>query len=907
MVEVDIKTIDRRVKWWLLVSSLATLALMIIAALQENVYPQWRQTRTEYAEILQQKATDDRGRMIADQFEIGLDQNVLPELRKVDRCITCHAGIDDPRMADQDENKPFRTHPGDFLVNHPPQKYGCTICHQGQGRATMLPDAHGEVPFWPTPLLKGSMAYTSCGRCHYENDLYGGEADLYGSSFRTEQVTRGELASHVAGAEAIARGKQLVITHGCLGCHKYRDRGGVLGPDITHLGEKTVHDFDFTHVSGVRSVLNWLTSHFKSPAAVVPDTLMPDLGLTDDEAQDLAIYMLSLKQKLGASAYTPIPRPVDPTPADGDTLYSMYCSSCHGSDGVGAVARMAGDSQSPDLEAIDRPRELLTPSLRNGDTLAVASDDYLRYIIKHGRSGTGMPDWGGDGGLSSEEIDRLVAAIRDWQAPGPPTESIAARRGNPAKGRAMYRVRCTGCHGGQGEGGIGVSLRAPSFLAIASDEFLRDAILDGRPNTAMPSWKELTADQTSDLIAYIRSWQPPSPSVPTVVARLAEAPIPSPQSFDAGEILYRVNCGNCHGPDGAGALGPSLRTDEFLALADDHYLATAILAGRPDTAMPAWKHFSEKNVLDLIYYLRGFNRGNRRLIPSYRAHGDWDRGQVLFEGICSGCHGRYAEGGTASQLANPTFLDTVSDAMLREWISFGKLGTPMLAFLRGEQGMVDLSESQIEDIVTWLRRQQGQPRMVTARPGMGIPALGAEIYAEHCSECHGARGEGVVGSALSNPYFLRSANDGYLAATMILGREGTPMVSLAGGQQGMVDLSAEDVANVVAWLRTWEFNPPPSEASPQPVSEADQRSGKVLYAGHCIGCHGNQGQDGWAPELNNPEFLTAAGNGFLRATIARGRSGTAMRPFGKGSGGLAPLSGEQIENLVGYIRSWANK
>ncbi len=907
MAEADIKTIDRRVKWWLLVSSLATLALMIIAALQENVYPQWRLTRTEYAEILQQKATDDRGRMIADQFEIGLDQNVLPELQRVDRCITCHAGVDDPRMADQDEDGPFRTHSGDFLANHPPQKYGCTICHQGQGRATMLPDAHGEVPFWPAPLLRGSMAYTSCGRCHFENDLYGGQSDLYGPGFRTKQVTRGELTSHVAGADAIARGKQLVITHGCLGCHKYRDRGGVLGPDITYLGDKTVHDFDFTHVTGEHSMLNWLTSHFKSPSAVVPDTLMPDLGLTDDEARDLAIYMLSLRQKLGASAYTPIPRPVDPTPADGYTLYSMYCSSCHGSDGIGAVARMAGDSQSPDLEAIDRPRELLTPSLRNGDTLAVASDDYLRYIIQHGRSGTGMSDWGGDGGLSSEEVDRLVAAIRDWQPKGPPTESIAARRGNPAKGRDMYRVRCTGCHGGQGEGGIGVSLRAPSFLAIASDEFLRDAILDGRPNTAMPSWKELTADQTSDLIAFIRSWQPVPPSVSTVVARLTETPIPSRQSFDAGRILYRVNCGNCHGPSGAGALGPSLRTDEFLSLADDRYLATAILAGRPDTAMPAWRHLSEKNVVDLIHYLRGFNRGNRRRIPPYRAHGDWDRGQVLFEGICSGCHGRYAEGGTGPQLANPTFLETVSDAMLREWISFGRLGTPMQAFLRGRQGLVDLSESQIEDIVTWLRRQQGQPRVVTARPGMGIPALGAEIYAEHCSECHGARGEGIVGSALSNPHFLRSANDGYLAATMILGREGTPMISLAGGQQGMVDLSAEDVANVVAWLRTWEFQPPPSETSPQSVSEADQRNGKVLYAGHCVGCHGNEGQDGWAPELNNPEFLTAASNGFLRATIARGRSGTAMRPFGKGSGGLAPLSGEEIENLVGYIRSWANK
>ena len=61
------------------------------------------------------------------------------------------------------------------------------------------------------------MAYTSCGRCHYDNDLYGGLADLFGEDFRTEQITRGELDAHVVGAETIARGKQLVIERGCLG------------------------------------------------------------------------------------------------------------------------------------------------------------------------------------------------------------------------------------------------------------------------------------------------------------------------------------------------------------------------------------------------------------------------------------------------------------------------------------------------------------------------------------------------------------------------------------------------------------------------------------------------------------------------------------------------------------------
>ncbi len=907
MVEADIKVIDRQIKWGLLVSSIATLVLMVIAALYENVYPEWRQTRLQYAAILDEMATDERGRMLAEGFEIGLDQNVLPELHKVDRCITCHAGIDDPRMVGQSKDTPFCTHPGDFLANHPPEKYGCTICHQGQGRATLLPDAHGNVDFWPEPLLTGPMAYTSCGRCHYENDLYGGQADLYGSQFRTEQVSRGELASHVAGAENIARGKQLVIERGCLGCHKYRDRGGSLGPDITHVGEKTVHDFDFEHVEGERSVLNWMTVHFKSPTVVVPETLMPDLGLSDDEARDLAMYMVSLKRKLGASSYTPIPHPVDPQPADGNTLYLMYCSSCHGADGVGAVARAADDAESPDLEAIDRPRELITPSLRNADTLAVASDAFLRHIIDRGRSGTGMPAWGADGGLSDGEMDRLVAAIRSWEAAGPPTESIAARRGNPRYGRAMYRSRCMGCHGTAGEGGVGVSLRAPSFLAAASDELLRDTIIEGRPNTAMPSWKELSADETSHIMAHLRSWQLAAPKVDEVVDLVAQQPAPTDR---AGQILYRSNCAHCHGAKAEGALGPSLHTRELLALADDRYLATAIVEGRPDTAMPAWHHFDSGGVADLIRYVRTLSRPAQAWDPplpeeSFRAGGDWDRGRILFEGTCAGCHGRHAEGGVGPQLANPTFLATATDAMLRHWISYGKLDTPMQAFLRGQPGVVELSESQIEDVITWLRYNEGRPRAVTARPGMGIPALGAETYAATCSECHGERGEGRLGSALSNPHFLRSACDGYLAATMILGRENTPMVSLARGGQGIVELNAEEVANVVAHLRSWELDPPPREPSAQESSEADQRVGQELFAGHCAGCHGNEGRDSWAPALNNREFLDAATDGYLKATVARGRIGTAMRSFGKGGGGISTLTGEQIDNIVSYIRGWA--
>ena len=902
----------------LLVSSLVCLVFLLLAAFEENFTAEWHKHQTVYAASLSWAAAADGKKSV--DYPLEVRQVYLEELGRVDRCVSCHVGIDNPSFAEAQQ--PLAAHSGDLLKHHPSDKFGCTICHQGQGRATDREAAHGHVAHWPEPMLAGDLVYTSCGRCHYENDLYGGQSDLYGQVEPVKQVRQGDLESSLPGADNLARGKRLVVENGCLGCHTYRGRGGSLGPDITYVGDKTVHDFDFKNVHDDRTVENWMFAHFKSPAAVVPDTTMPDMELSDEEAHDLAAYMISLKRKSAPAAYTPLPRAVDATPANGDTLYLLYCSSCHGADGVGAVARLSTDAEHPGLEDIDRPRELLTPSLRNSDTLAVASDDYLRYITRHGRSGTGMPAWGGDGGLSSEEIDRLVAAMRHWQTEGPPTESIASQRGNPRYGRALYRSRCASCHGVDGWGGhpgtkhwgdavtekwggIGVSLRASSFLGVVSDELLRDTIIQGRSNTAMPSWKELSADEVSDLIAFIRTWQTQPADRQAVLQRLAGSATPSGQSLRVGPIIFRSNCATCHGLDGSGALGPSLRTDEFLSLVDDAYLFTAIVQGRPGTAMPAWSRLSTDDLVDLIRHLRSFNGNQRRQLEPYLARGDWDRGRILFHGHCSGCHGTAVEGGVGPQLVNPTFLDTVSDEMLREWISYGKLGTPMLPFLRGHQGVSELTSSQIEDVVTFLRYTSGRSEAVIARPGVGIASLGAETYVGACTGCHGADGEGRVGPALSNSHFLRAASDGFLAATVILGRDGTEMVAMGRGQAGLVELDEEEVSNLVAFIRNWEHEPPETHIPRRYVTGSDPVAGKELYAGYCAGCHGVGGNDGWAPALNNPEFLTAATDGFLQATIARGRSATAMRSFGRGGGGVAPLSGGQINNIVSYIRTWA--
>ncbi len=700
------------------------------------------------------------------------------------------------------------------------------------------------------------------------------------------------------------RGRQLVVEHGCLGCHKIGSRGGNLGPDITYAGDKAVRDLDFTRVEGERTVANWMFAYFKSPTTVLPGAMKPDLGLSDEEARALADYMVRLKRSAASPAPIPLPRPVKEASPESQALYSKalystFCSACHGCDGQGGTVRAAGDSRPA-----YRPEESIASALGNPDMLGVASDDYLRMIIRSGRSGTSMQAWAKEGGLSEDEIEQLIAHLRSWEeATSAKMESISASRGNSRHGQALYRSRCTACHGYDGLTSTGLSLHSTSLLTVASDDFLARAIVHGRANTAMPSWKRLSAAEVSDLLAYLRAWEPDPPSKPAVLTGLSRS-VRDGSSEATGREVYRSNCAICHGEDGEGALGPSLNKDAFLSVVDNEYLYTAIVAGRPGTAMAAWKQLPVGDLVHLINFLRSRNERRRHRLQPYQARGDRDRGSLLFQKTCAGCHGRHAEGAAGPQLNNRIFLGSVTDAMLREWIRHRCPVTQGESVSQGEQKTLEFSEAQIADVVTHLRHIPGGQRVARAGHTMGSAEDGADIVTFVCTTCHGPAGEGLTASALSNPDFLRSASDGFLLASIVMGRERTRMLPMVGKSEGALPLSADDLRDMVAFLR-WEHDPPASGIPARYVTDADPNAGKELYAGICAGCHGPHGNDGWAVTLNNPDFLAAATDGFLQATLTRGRASTAMRPVAVGADGTAELSLEEINHIVAYVRSWA--
>lgn len=881
-LQEKLKTIDFRMKVGLLVVSLLTIVVLATAALRENVLADWHRIRSHYATILEDKATNENERSAAEDFEVRITQNYIPDLDAVDRCTTCHSGVEDPRMADQPQ--PYTAHPGVYLEKHDPAKFGCTVCHQGQGRATATDDAHGEVPHWDYPRLKPAHVRASCTKCHSEGDLYGQD----GLFIRAQDGAPSEAIA------LIERGRTLVQTSGCMGCHVVDGKGGSLGRELSDTGNKTRHDYDFSHLhhDAPRRVDTWLEEHFLAPAEVSPGSLMPAVG-SEEDAQALTAYVLSLRTKEAGRYLYQSAGDSDSSERSGEELYSSYCSACHGADGRASAV--------PGLHS---------PSLNNADTLAVADDDFVRHIIESGRSGSHMPAWGeGRGNLSRAEIDKIVAHIRSWEASGALITDVGSASGDESRGSAYYRGKCAGCHGLGGEGGVGNALNSATFLAIADDRFLAESIIHGRPGTAMPSWKNLDAAVISDLLAYLRSWQREAPAF----AEVAETMAAVPQAVNArnGALIYQHNCSSCHGVTAHGGIGPSLANPSFLGAVDDRYLYRAITEGRPSTAMPAWQHLSAHNIGALIAYMRSLAPGAKVDLDERQPTGDPAVGEVYYRSTCIACHGERGVGGIGPQITNKVFINSVSNGALFHWIAHGRPGTSMIPFLAEKQGPMQLTARQIRDVIAYLRDVGTRGDLPVLRTGAGDARHGAELFMGNCAPCHGTDGEGASGPQLNNPAFLRTASDGFLFATIVLGRSGTAMLPMVAGHEGLGQIQPNKVGDVIAYMRQWDY--PATWHKTRRITEMSPRaiaSGRQKYAEYCAACHGDDGKgvaddvSGYAPALNNPEFLEAASDGYLLATIARGRDGTAMRAFGTGADEMIQLDAEAMNDIVSFIRMW---
>ena len=455
---------ERRLPQFFFALSMIVLALMLGAIFQAGT-PSWKKYQAEFHRL--EAAGEPNAAAKSGVLNTPLDvrQVLLPGLQRVDRCTTCHMGVEDPTM--KSAPQPHTFHPN--LAPHIPSKFGCTVCHGGQGLATDQANAHGKVDFWQEPLLPKEYVRASCGRCHKEGE--------------------------VPGVPELTAGRHLFETQGCRGCHKLNGVGGTIGPDLTEEG-------------AVHRLPQWLEKHFLNPNVVSANSPMPNFHFTKQQARELTFYMLSLTNEQMGTYYSSVR--LIPSASYGKELFvDKNCIACHNIGGVGAKS-------GPDLLGIAKSHsngwldeQLVNPQLIYPTSIMPAYDletNARKALIAFMASAT------------VEDAQSILSQRTRVLKP----EDAAIEAGK----QSFARFGCVGCHGLQLQGGVpnpnSQGGEVPSLLH-ASDDYTKDEVIkiiqNGKappledvkkptPPLYMPSWKGVLNDEDIHRIAdYLWSMQ----------------------------------------------------------------------------------------------------------------------------------------------------------------------------------------------------------------------------------------------------------------------------------------------------------------------------------------------------------------------------------------------------------------
>jgi mono/diheme cytochrome c family protein len=208
----------------------------------------------------------------------------------------------------------------------------------------------------------------------------------------------------------------------------------------------------------------------------------------------------------------------------------------------------------------------------------------------------------------------------DWM-PGKPTPEDRWKAATEVTDFSqLYALNCSGCHGADGRLGAARPLNDPLYLALVSNDTLRQMIAQGVPGTAAPAFAQqiggpLTDKQIDILIEGMRSRWGATESfknvtLPPYSLRDASAAGSSPGDRQRGAAAYQKYCAQCHGKDGSGGpKGGSVINPAFLALVSDQALRTAVIVGRSDLGMPDWRAnisgqpMSPQEISDVVAWL----------------------------------------------------------------------------------------------------------------------------------------------------------------------------------------------------------------------------------------------------------------------------------------------------------------
>ena len=87
-------------------------------------------------------------------------------------------------------------------------------------------------------------------------------------------------------------GRQIIVQRHCGSCHTIpgiHHADGVFGPPLTSFGRRTFIAGNFPNAPN--NLVHWIMS----PTSMKPKTAMPDLGLSEQQARDVAAYLYRLR------------------------------------------------------------------------------------------------------------------------------------------------------------------------------------------------------------------------------------------------------------------------------------------------------------------------------------------------------------------------------------------------------------------------------------------------------------------------------------------------------------------------------------------------------------------------------------------------------------------------------------
>ncbi|MBM4440480.1 MAG: cbb3-type cytochrome c oxidase subunit II [Candidatus Rokubacteria bacterium] len=386
---------------------------------------------------------------------------------------------------------------------------------------------------------------------------------------RSTRVTRavrtdlGEVkwvrADAVDYSEAQARGRRVYIREGCWYCHSQYVRpvtqedlrwgpvseAGEYAYDLPHLFSTRRIGPDLTRV-GLKFADDWHYAHHWDPRLVVPDSIMP-----------------TSRWLYHATTVRYAPQGTDATLEPTAELRRWFTFNPRRS--VLLVPNAAALTFVPPLAdgrlpidatpVVDLAHLKPPPSTLRLVTPKPELVDLVRYLQK---LGTNRGVW---------------RDVFEPQTVGVTAMTVPDRADLVARGGVVYRQRCVGCHGPDGDGnGAAATFLSPrprDFTAavfkfrstpsgsLPTDGDLFRTVTRGVRWTAMPTWHELPDKDRLAVVAFIKGfstrWREEKPEPPLH----ARPPAATPALVARGAELYvRAKCWECHGEDGRGD-GPS--------------------------------------------------------------------------------------------------------------------------------------------------------------------------------------------------------------------------------------------------------------------------------------------------------------------------------------------------------------